>query len=81
LGLIGTITTGFLGMNLFAWSDQTTWWRTAAFLSVFVPTIVLTILTVAKSRRLSEWLDALADDTLSTGQKFRAFWRVWFPGK
>ncbi|MEQ1711463.1 MAG: hypothetical protein ABL908_08670 [Hyphomicrobium sp.] len=81
LGLIGTITTGFLGMNLLSWSDQATWWRTVAFLSVFVPTIVLTIMTVSKSKRLSEWLDALADDTLTTGQKFRAFWRVWFPGK
>lgn len=81
LGLIGTITTGFLGMNLLDWSDQAPAWRTAAFLMVFVPTIALTIMTVAKSKRLSEWLDALADDTLTTGAKFRAFWRVWFPSK
>jgi hypothetical protein len=81
LGLIGTVTTGFLGMNLFAWSEQPPTWRLAAFLAVFVPTIVLTLMTVSKSRRLSEWLDALADDTLTTGAKFRAFWRVWFPAR
>ena len=81
LGLVGTVTTGFLGMNLFALSEETSSWRIAAFMAVFVPTLVLTVMTVAKSKRLSEWLDALSDDTLSTGEKFRAFWRVWFPAK
>jgi hypothetical protein len=75
------VTTGFLGMNLLAWADQSALWRVVAFMVVLVPTAILTIMTVSKSRRLSEWLDALADDTLTTGAKFNAFWRVWFGSK
>ncbi len=78
LGLIGTITTGFLGMNLFAWADQPVEWRVLAFLAILVPTFALTLLTIVKSRKLSEWMDAMADDTQSAGSKFKAFLRVWF---
>jgi Mg2+ and Co2+ transporter CorA len=68
LGLIGTIVTGFLGMNILAWADQSTPWRLTAFVAVLVPTIVLTLLTVAKSRRLSDMMESLSDGTAS-----------WFP--
>ena len=52
-GLIGTVTTGFLGMNIFAWSEQPIDWRIAAFATVLATTCVLTLYTVLKSRRLS----------------------------
>ena len=78
LGLIGTITTGFLGMNLIAWAEQPAEWRVVAFFSVLVPTLVLTLLTVVKSRKLSEWMDAMADDSIGGWAKFKAFLRVWF---
>ena len=68
LGLIGTTVTGFLGMNILAWADQSTPWRLTAFVAVLVPTIVLTLLTVAKSRRLSDMMESLSDGTAS-----------WFP--
>ena len=77
LGLVGTITTGVLGMNLFAWSEQSPIWRLMAFFSVLVPTLALTLLTIVKSRRLSEWMDAMADDTVSALGKAKAFWQVW----
>jgi Mg2+ and Co2+ transporter CorA len=77
-GLIGTVTTGFLGMNLFGWSEQPAAWRFAAFMTVFVPTIFLTLYTVMKSSRLSEFLEALADDRLGIGGKAKALLAVWF---
>ncbi len=77
-GLVGTVTTGFIGMNLFDWTQQPTWWRVAAFLAVFVPTAFLTLYTVVKSRRLSDFLDALSDETVSWGRRWRALMRVWF---
>jgi hypothetical protein len=78
LGLIGTITTGFLGMNLIDWADQPAEWRVTAFVLVLLPAIALTLLTVIKSRKLSEWMDAMADDTVGGWAKFKAFLRVWF---
>jgi len=77
-GLVGTVTTGFIGMNIFDWTEQPAWWRVAAFFTVFVPTAMLTLYTVVKSRRLSDFLDALSDETVSWGRRWRALLRVWF---
>jgi hypothetical protein len=76
-GLIGTIVTGFLGMNIIAWAEQPAYWRIAAFLLVLVPTALLTLFMVMRSRRLSEFLDTLSDETLPTSQKLKALGRVW----
>lgn len=77
-GLIGTVTTGFIGMNLFDWTQEPAWWRLAAFFAVFVPTTMLTLYTVMKSRRLSDFLDALSDETVTWTRRGRALLRVWF---
>src|SRR3990170_1775923 len=77
-GLVGTVTTGFLGMNLLAWSEEPIGWRIAAFLAIFVPTALLTLYTVMKSRRLSDFLDALSDEQVSWRRRWRALMRVWF---
>jgi len=76
-GLIGTFVTGFLGMNLFSWSDQNPPVKVLLFALVFAPTVLLTFYTVKKSRRLSEFLDALADESLGLAEKWRAFRRIW----
>jgi hypothetical protein len=77
-GLVGTVTTGFLGMNLFAWAEESALWRFVAFLLIFVPVTALTLYTVMKSRRLSEFLDALSDEHVSWTSRWRALMRVWF---
>lgn len=76
-GLIGTIVTGFLGMNLFSWSDQSPVTKVGLFAAVLLPAMLLTIYTVKKSRRLSDFLDAIGDDSLSFKEKWRVFLRVW----
>jgi len=76
-GLIGTITTGFLGMNLLAEADAS-WPRKITLTAlVLVPTIALTLYTMVKSKRLSDFLDALSDERLSFWQKSKAFFAVW----
>lgn len=80
-GLIGTITTGFLGMNLFDHTGLPEWQKLAIFLAIFIPTLILTLYTVLKSRRLSEFLDALSDESKGAGSKWRALLRVWFARK
>jgi hypothetical protein len=79
-GLIGTVTTGFLGMNLFSESDASWFTKTVVFTIVFIPTIVLTFYTMVKSKRLSDFLDVLSDERVSTWNKLRAFGAVWRRG-
>ncbi len=76
-GLIGTVTTGFLGMNLLAEADAPWPQKLAAFLAVFVPTIALTFYTIVKSKRLSDFLDLLSDERVPAWTKLKAFFAVW----
>jgi hypothetical protein len=76
-GLIGTVATGVLGMNLFAEADNTPLTKLVYFMLVFVPVTLLTLYTIAKSKRLSVFLDALSSDQFSRRQKLRAFVSIW----
>lgn len=76
-GLIGTVTTGFLGMNLIADADAPLVSRLIFFGIVLVLTGWITLYTIVKSKRLSDVLDALSDDRLSTKQKMLAIWDAW----
>ena len=76
-GLIGTVTTGFLGMNLLAEADAPLTRRITIFSIVFVITTALTIYTMVKSKRLSDFLDALSDERLSVWQKAKSLASVW----
>ena len=66
-GLVGTVH-----------AEEPIGWRIAAFLAIFVPTALLTLYTVMKSRRLSDFLDALSDEQVSWRRRWRALMRVWF---
>lgn len=76
-GLIGTVTTGFLGMNLLAEADAPLSRRLGIFALVFVLTTALTVYTMVKSKRLSDFLDALSDEQLSSWRKLKALAAVW----
>ncbi len=77
LGLIGTVTTGFLGMNLLA-EAEAPWERKLLIFGVtFVLTTVLTFYTMGKSKGLSDFLDALSNDRLTLWQKMKALAAVW----
>ncbi len=76
-GLIGTITTGFLGMNLLAEADAPLWQRALVFAGVGLFTTALTFYTMVKSKRLSDFLDAVSDERLTLRQKLGALAGVW----
>lgn len=76
-GLIGTVTTGFLGMNLIAEAEASLSAKLGYFVLVFVPTVALTVYTMVKSKRLSDFLDAVSDERLSAWNKLKAFGAVW----
>lgn len=79
-GLIGTVTTGFLGMNLLAEAEAPMAQRLLYFTLTFVVTTVVTVYTMVKSKRLSDFLDVLSDERLGLWQKLRSFAGVWRRG-
>ena len=79
-GLIGTITTGFLGMNLLAEAEAPLSRRLGLFALILGATAALSVYTMVKSKRLSDFLDALSDERLSGLNKLRAFAAVWRRG-
>lgn len=76
-GLIGTVTTGFLGMNLIAAADASLSERLIFFGTVFSLTASLTVYTMVKSKRLSDFLDALSDERMSLWGKCKSLAAVW----
>ncbi len=76
-GLIGTVTTGFLGMNLLAEADSPLAKKLLIFGVVFFLTTALTIYTMSKSKRLSDFLDDLSDERLSAWMKIKSLAGVW----
>jgi hypothetical protein len=76
-GLIGTVVTGVLGMNLFAEADKPASVRLLYFTLVFIPVTVLTLYTIVKSKRLSVFLDALSDETMTMREKWGTLMDVW----
>jgi hypothetical protein len=77
LSLIGTATTGFLGMNLLDAADAPLALKVIYFSVVAVLTTMLTVYTVIKANRLAEFLDALADTRLYWRRKLQAFFAIW----
>ena len=76
-GLVGTVATGFLGMNLFALAEAPMLDRILMFVAVLVPTTVLTFYTIVKSKRLSDFLEALSDERLPARTKLKSLVDVW----
>ncbi len=69
-GTILTVTTGFLGMNLIAEAEAPMTTKILDFVIVAMPAGLLALYAVSKSRRLSDFLDALSDERLSVRAKY-----------
>ncbi len=76
-GMVGTIVTGFLGMNVFAHAELPGWTRFEIFMLVFLPTVVLAVYTVAVSKRLATFMEALSSERLNWREKLHAFRQIW----
>jgi hypothetical protein len=72
MAMIGTIATGFIGMNVIAAADEPLIWRIGFFAIVLIVTGGLTLFTIAKSKRLADFLDALSDDRIGWRDKLAA---------
>jgi len=79
-GLIGTVVTGFLGMNLLAEADASLITKLGYFVAVLLVASALTLFTVAKSKPLSDFLEALSDSHVGTRAAFASLRRLWEEG-
>ena len=78
IGLIGTTTTGFLGMSsLIAATDHHLGMKALYLAGTATAIAGLTIYTVAKSQRIAEFLDALTNERLSRRTKAMALLDIW----
>lgn len=77
LGLIATVATGFLGMNIFDEAGQPFWVKLVILFGVLTPSVLLVIYAVTKSKGLSDFLEALSDERLSWREKFGVLFRVF----
>ncbi len=76
-GMVGTVATGFLGMNLFSHDALPTEFKIVIFFLVFVPTTFLALYTVVVSKRLANFMEAMASEGLTWQEKFAQFRQIW----
>ncbi len=77
LSVIGAVTTGFLGMNLFDETDQNPLLKLLIFIIVLIPAALVTLYTVAKSKALAEFLDKVSNERLRWPSKAEALLDIW----
>jgi hypothetical protein len=76
-GMVGTVVTGFLGMNLYSHSDLPAVEKALIFAAVFVPTTALALYTVIISRRIANFMEALSSEGLTWGEKVGTFRQIF----
>ena len=76
-GMVGTVVTGFLGMNLYSHSDLPTEFKIAIFFGVFKPTTILALYTVVVSKRIANFMEAMSSEGLTWREKFAQFRQIW----
>ena len=76
-GLIATVSTGFLGINLIAAAEDPLVNRIVFFMVVLILSALLTGVAIVKSKRLSDFLEALSDERLSQRDKLSALVGAW----
>jgi hypothetical protein len=77
LGLIGTIVTGILGMNIFDYGNVSPLLKLGIFAFALIPSVAVIFFTISRSKGLSDFLEGLSDERLSTRAKFGLFARAW----
>lgn len=81
LGLIATVTTGYFGMNIIAFGEGSVGQRVVHGMAATVVFVCLVLFAVARSKQLSDFLEALADERGSFGKKTTALAQALWPGR
>jgi hypothetical protein len=81
LGLIATVTTGYFGMNIIAFGEGPPLERLAHGVVATLVFVGMVLFAIVRSKRLSEFLEVLADERTTLGAKARAGWAVVVGGR
>lgn len=76
-GLIATVVTGYFGMNLFNFPEVPDSRKLLQFGVVTGSTLCMVLFAVARSKRLSDFLEALSDERLDGKAKWASLLRVF----
>jgi uncharacterized membrane protein YuzA (DUF378 family) len=76
LGLIATVTTGYFGMNIIAFGEGAPLERLIHGVLATVAFVALILFAIARSKRLSDFLEVMSDERTPLRAKLRAFWLV-----
>ncbi|NML24474.1 CorA family divalent cation transporter [Zoogloea dura] len=76
-GLIATVVTGYFGMNLFNFPEVADSRKLLQFGVVTGSTLCMVLFAVARSKRLSDFLEALSDERLDGKAKWASLVRVF----
>jgi hypothetical protein len=76
LGLIATMTTGYFGMNILAFGEGSPLQRLLHGVVATAFFVGMVLFAIARSKRLSDFLEVMSDDRMPFTGKLRAFWRV-----
>jgi hypothetical protein len=76
LGLIATVTTGYFGMNIIPFGEGSLLARVLHGFLASLFFVSLVMFAVSRSKRLSDFLEAISDERLTFAGKWHAFWRV-----
>jgi Mg2+ and Co2+ transporter CorA len=75
-GLVGTVATGLLGMNLLDESNGSLGRRSTIFTLTLIVVVMLTGFSIVRSKRLADFLDALSDERVAWPSKWRSLRRA-----
>jgi hypothetical protein len=75
-GLVGTVATGVLGMNLLDESNGSLGRRSTIFTLTLIVVVILTGFSIVRSKPLADFLDALSDERVAWSSKWRSLRRA-----
>ncbi len=76
-GLIATVASGLLGMNLIDEAEASLPLKLWYFALSVVPTTLLILFAILKSKKLSDFLEALSDERLPLSGKYEVLAQLW----
>ena len=77
LGLIGTVLTGIFGMNLFDFPGMPLAVQIPLFITMGITVTGVLFYTLAKAKRLADFLDAVSDERLTVRDKWGSLVALW----
>ncbi|WP_210206799.1 CorA family divalent cation transporter [Rhodoplanes serenus] len=80
MSILGTVTTGFLGMNLFAHAEEPSLTKLAIFSTVLAGITLMTYLVLRRSQALARFFESVADTRTTLGDQGRTLRDVFRRG-